>query len=193
MGGSVPWWALLRFNPRPASSAGRTTALANGMRRQTEFQSTPRLFSGANFRAPSTRIVTPGFNPRPASSAGRTKAPPSALIASQGFNPRPASSAGRTSPRKCTKKRTIWFQSTPRLFSGANRGRQTIAQGCHQVSIHAPPLQRGEQQGRRCLAVCPLVSIHAPPLQRGERPRLRKQWPLKSVSIHAPPLQRGEL
>ena len=130
------------FNPRPTSSAGRTSVVG-------------------------CRLSVNCFNPRPTSSAGRTHQETPVQCHRLGFNPRPTSSAGRTCLFQPYTSFPPLFQSTPHFFSGAN---MTGAPGQQQtmVSIHAPLLQRGE---RHCLCQ-PLrrkrVSIHAPLLQRGE-------------------------
>ena len=85
------------------------------------------------------------------------------------------------------------FQSTPHLISGANQHCLTGAlTHARDVSIHAPPHQRGEPGiALVCGVGITMVSIHAPPHQRGERSE-----PVAAahshVSIHAPPHQRGE-
>ena len=117
---SLRWIAAAgrSFNPRPASSARRTLR-PRRRHRPKEFQPTPRFVSEANPQSPHADRIRDRFNPRPASSARRTDLAEE-LAKPDCFNPRPASSARRTT--RVEQQRPLG-----------------------DVSTHAPLRQRGER------------------------------------------------
>ena len=132
------------FNPRPASSAGRTRKFRKLSAYWSLFQPTPRFVSGANWQRDLLMRLFGWFQPTPRFVSGANGHSLGLIHDRPGFNPRPASSAGRT----------IEGMADPSEDS---------------VSTHAPLRQRGEP-GRAQLPAAQLVSTHAPRRQRGERP-----------------------
>ena len=137
------WHFLVRFNPRPTSSAGR----------------------------PSARSVSPSvvgcFNPRPTSSAGRHDWRCGCEDAKRSFNPRPTSSAGALGIEYMSVPTGELFQSSPDLIGRApvpagvpllSAGMVSILARPHRPGARPPHLDEGDAR-----AVSILARPHRPP------------------------------